>query len=320
MILPKNLEILPPYDDRIFKTMLTHPDAKPALMDLISATTGRNVTDVEVRNNELPVASTEEKNERLDVNCVIDNGDQIDVEMQGSRLEEIADGHLNFINKSVYYLTDLHSSQKSKGVNYYELVRTYQVTFSTYTIFPGYSEYFSRISLRRPDGELVSDQINMIIVELSKLGEVIRKPIEMMTSLEMWSAFLKFAPDPRYRGIINKLIDRRRELAMAAEVLTAISEDERERAKLMSRKKFETDMYSNIHTAEERGRITGRSEGMKEGRAEGMKEGRTEGKAEAVTEIIRNMKALGMSIDDIARITDMPLDEAAGYYEIIKSE
>jgi len=74
-------EILPPSDDYIFKAVMTHPNAKAALMDLISAVIGRTVTDVHIRNNELPVTDTDEKNERLDLNCTIDSGDQINVEM-----------------------------------------------------------------------------------------------------------------------------------------------------------------------------------------------------------------------------------------------
>ena len=37
MKLPMNADILPPSDDRIFKALLTHPGAKPALIDLVSA-------------------------------------------------------------------------------------------------------------------------------------------------------------------------------------------------------------------------------------------------------------------------------------------
>jgi len=36
-LLPMDLDILPPSDDRVFKLILTSPEAKPALMDLISA-------------------------------------------------------------------------------------------------------------------------------------------------------------------------------------------------------------------------------------------------------------------------------------------
>ncbi|MBR1496437.1 MAG: hypothetical protein IJ617_02285 [Oscillospiraceae bacterium] len=53
-LLPQNMEILPPSDDRIFKLILTSPDARPVLIDLISAVIHRDVVNVEVRNNELP--------------------------------------------------------------------------------------------------------------------------------------------------------------------------------------------------------------------------------------------------------------------------
>ena len=95
----------------IFKTLLTHPGAKPVLIDVLSASMDRNITDAIVRNNELPISDNDEKTERLDVNCVIDNKDQADVEMHGSRIQEVDNNHTNFINKYIYYLTDLHSSQ-----------------------------------------------------------------------------------------------------------------------------------------------------------------------------------------------------------------
>ena len=44
---------------------------------------------------------------------------------------------------------------------------------------------------------------------------------------------------------------------MAAALLQEISQDERERARALSRKKFETDLYSNLHTAERRGVLMG---------------------------------------------------------------
>jgi hypothetical protein len=80
-ILPLNEDILPLSEDTVLKAVLTHPDAKPALMDLISAFIGRTVTDVQIRNNELYSSDINEKNARLDVNCVISDGSQVDVEM-----------------------------------------------------------------------------------------------------------------------------------------------------------------------------------------------------------------------------------------------
>jgi predicted transposase/invertase (TIGR01784 family) len=142
-LLPMDIEILPPSDDRIFKLLLTSQEGKPALMDLISATLRRSVVDVVVRNNELPNQDSNEKAERLDVNCRIDDGTQVDLEMQASRIQEDSDGeHKNIKGKSIYYLCDLHSSQPSIGLRRYDkLAQTYQVTFCSYTVFPNLTDY-----------------------------------------------------------------------------------------------------------------------------------------------------------------------------------
>ena len=78
-----------------------------------------------------------------------------------------------------------------------------------------------------------------------------------MTHLEMWSAFLGYAADPTHRHIINEVLKRKDAIGMAGAVLAAISKDEHERAKFLSRRKFETDMTSNLLTVEERGRREG---------------------------------------------------------------
>jgi predicted transposase/invertase (TIGR01784 family) len=277
--IPDNADILPPSDDRIFKVLLTHRNGEPVLRSVVSTVIERPVVSVQVVNNELPISDVEEKAQRLDVNCIVDGGDQINVEMQSSPMEEAAGDdkrHTNFRNRFTYYTTALHSSQKSKGVQYYELARSFQVTFCGYTLFPKRSGFVNRIALRWPDGEQFSDQINMVIVEMSKLAGIQNKPVETLTPIEMWSAFFMFAPQEEYRNLINNIISIKEEIGMASALLMEISKDDHERALFMSRKKAEMDLFSNLRTAETRGetrgRTLGRTEGIALGRTEGMNE------------------------------------------------
>ena len=85
-LLPMDLDILPPSDDRVFKLILTSPESKPVLMDLISAIIGREVADVHYRGNEIAPGDVDEKAERLDVNCRLGDGTQVDLEMQASHI------------------------------------------------------------------------------------------------------------------------------------------------------------------------------------------------------------------------------------------
>ena len=310
-------EILPPSYDFVFKALLTHPDAKPALISIISAIIERKVVNAEIRNNELPTMDTEEKNERLDVNCVLEDGDQIDIEMQGSELEEPVKGkHINLLNKSIYYLTDLHSSQKSKGIKYANLVRTYQATFCSYTVYPQYKEFITRGAMRRENGELISDRINLILIELSKLEDLLTTPPDKLSELEAWSIFLRYAPDTRQnvRVLVNRIIEERGEIAVAGELLIEISQDERERARVRSRRMYETDLMSNLLTAEDRGRDEGIVIGEMRGEARGIAIGKTEGissaiiaaiQARAPQSVIKSMaKTLGVSNSELQKLMD----------------
>ena len=265
-LLPMDADILPPSDDRVFKLILTPEESKPILMDLISSIIKRPVVGVVVRNSEIPPEDTQEKAEKLDVNCLIDDGSQIDLEMQASRIQEDPDGrHQNLKGKSIYYLCDLHSSQPSKGLRRYDkLARTYQVTFCSYTVFPERTEYLNSFSMRHDeDNELLSDAIHVVYVELSKLHEIMKKSVNEMTDLEKWAVFFRYASEPNYRETVNEVIASKEVLQMAGSRLMSISQDERERAVFRSRRMYMTDLQSDLATAEDRGMEIGISIGEK---------------------------------------------------------
>lgn len=295
-LLPMEADILPPSDDRVFKLILTSPEAKPVLIDLISSIIKRPVVDVVVRNNEIPPEDTQEKAERLDVNCYIDDNSQVDLEMQASRIEEDSDGqHKNLKGKSVYYLCDLHSSQPAKGIRGYDtLARTYQVTFCSYTVFPERKSYLNSFSLRHDeDNEQLCNAIQVVYVELSKLQEIIKKSVGDMTDLEKWAVFFRYADEPFHRETVNKVIASKEVLQMAGNLLMSISQDERERAVFRSRRMYQTDQQSNIATAEDRG----------------VQRGRAEGWVERNIEIARQALQMKMSAADIAKLTGLTYEE-----------
>ena len=168
------------------------------------------------------------------------------------------------------------------------------------------------INLRRDDGELITDQINMVVIELRKLRKILKKPVNEMTSLDMWSVFFRYADDPKYRKLINEIMEKKEVLAVAGEALITISNDERERAKQRSRRMFETDMVSNLLTAEKRGEKKGRRKGLQEGRQKGQKEAdkkwqdvvanKDAALAEQTAALVEQTAALAEQAEEIARL------------------
>ena len=71
-----------------------------------------------------------------------------------------------------------------------------------------------------------------------------------------------------------------------------VSQDERERAIFRSRRKFQADLQSDFATAGDRGRNIGKQEGR--------------------LEVARNALRMGMSIDDIVKLTGLTHEEVQG--------
>ena len=142
-----------------------------------------------------------------------------------------------------------------------------------------------------------------------------------MTSLEMWLIFLRYADDVKKRDLVNKILDKRGTITVAANVLSSISQDEHMKAKRRSQRKYETDMANNYlvgidvgraegeKKGEAKGIKKGRAEGIKkgkaEGRAEGKAEGRAEGRAEGIFTVAKNMLNEGVSIETIIKVTGL---------------
>ena len=292
-LLPKDIDLLSPSDDRIFKAMMTSPAAKPVLILVSSAIIKRPVVDVLVRNNELPVETTEEKNERFDVNCLINDNTQADIEMQSSPMEEEAGGgHENLRARCLYNLCDLHSSQPSVGKSYDKLSQTYQVMFCGYTIWPERKNFIHPFSMRHDeDNGLLHDGVRAILIELTKLKEVLKKPVEQMTDMECFSIFLRYADNPDYREIVNKVIESKEGLAVAGEVLMSISKDERERAIFRNRRIAQADQESNRITVVRKAR------------------------AERDIEIAKNLISMNLTLDQIITATGLTRAEVEALWD-----
>lgn len=143
------------------------------------------------------------------------------------------------------------------------------------------------------NNELLSDAIQIVYVELSKLHEIMKKSVYDMTDLEKWAIFFQYANEPTYRDTVNKVIESKEALKMAGNLLMSISQDERERAVFRSRKMYQTDRESDLATVEDRGK----------------KIGKEIGRLERNTEIAQNMLSEGLSFDTIMKCTGLTRHE-----------
>jgi Mg2+ and Co2+ transporter CorA len=76
---------------------------------------------------------------------------------------------------------------------------------------------------------------------LQKVGQIAKKPIPEMTSLERWSLFFRYFSHKKRRALINGLLEYESGIAMAGAVVSKMTHEQVEYLKAMSREKQEID-------------------------------------------------------------------------------
>jgi predicted transposase/invertase (TIGR01784 family) len=273
--------------DNVFKAVFTKdiPASRAALGKLVSALVGRELSIITINANEPPIDNLNDRQIRFDIYCKAEDGELVNVEMSLNP-KPFEPVRLEFHVGKLFTGQDIRGKDK----NYNDLKQAYQITILAKEQF-----FADEIPLHRFEyfdpllGVSLGGRSRIITLELSKLGEVVKKPIKDMNTSELWGTFFQYLRDKKKRGIINEIIKQEEGIAMASEVLISISKDEMERFRLLSEEKYILDTQSNLSWE----------------RREGRTEGRTEGHAEEKLEIARNLKKMGLPVSQIAEGTGL---------------
>jgi predicted transposase/invertase (TIGR01784 family) len=71
------------------------------------------------------------------------------------------------------------------------------------------------------------------------------------------------------------------------------------------------DMFEMTRMDYKLGMQGARQEGIREGRLEGIREGEQKGRLEGKVEIAKNLKAIGLAVEQIHRVTGLSVEEIA---------
>ena len=291
---PKNLfKILNPCLDPVFKSIFTKdaPESKHALRGLVSAIIQKDVTVVDVTTNEPPILDTADKQIRYDINCVMDNGEKANVEM--TIWPDVYEAY-----RMEYYLARLHTMQEIKGKEkgYQKLKQSCQISiFAKANVFND-SNFFHKFIYHDPiRGIDLGGQTAIFTVELQKLLEILSKPVNEMTRLEMWAVFFCYYTDLNKQGLIQQILETDEEIHMAQAMMQRITAAEVAALKQLSRDRYEIDKCSHeyeLDLREERGLAKGLAKGIEQGRIEAA----------------HHMKEDGVPLEQISRWTNIPLE------------
>jgi len=138
---------------------------------------------------------------------------------------------------------------------------------------------------RDAKGNPITDDQTIIFLELTKIRQLLKKPVEELTDIERWLLFFKYAADKSKakRKRLNEIMKRNEAVKMATQILQTISRSERERSLYESQLIYELDQRSE--------------------KASAVLEGKRE--------VAKTMKQDNVPDDVISKYTNIPLAEVA---------
>ena len=286
-----------PYTDFGFKKLFGTPLNKDLLISFLNSLfDGKEVVrDLTYLNGESLGNGYGDRRAIFDVYCENEQGETFIVEMQKAEQQFFKD-------RSVFYSTFPIQNQGKKGIWNFKLKGVYTIGILDF-VFPNHE--YPQDSLRHEvklvdvdDKHVFYDKLTFLYLEMPKFtkGEE-----ELKTLYDKWlfvlhnlSRLMK-RPATLQERIFTRLFEQ-------AEIARYTPE---ERQDYEDSLKVYRDMKNVLDTAELRGLEKGRKEGRREGRKEGIEQGTFEERRKNA----KAMKALGLPLETIVKVTGMSAND-----------
>lgn len=278
-------------DDDVFKLVFGQESSKDIMIEFLNQVIpDRKIVDLEFADKEMHPVDRSRKSSVYDMFCRTDDGSRIVVEIQRRKQPTYAE-------RALYYSTFQISRQVEAGSGDYDFCPVYVISILDFDIDQnrGNAEVKTVYRLyEESTHSLLTDRLTFIFLELSKF----RKSKEELSGdiLEgMYFCFknmssLQERPDALNHDIFRKIFEVSELLNMDAET----------RSKVIEKMTTERDLRNQMAYA--------RKEAIEEGKAKGMAEGKAEGSRTKAEEIAKNLKAKGMSDEEIASIVGLDIE------------
>ncbi len=273
------VEILDPKVDSIFKKIFG--EKQDVFIDFVNSVFAdkneRLVKSVTFLNTELSKDISDGKECVLDVRAELDDGSQINIEVQVAPQKY-------YVKRSLFYWSKLYVSQLSLGERYIGLRRCVSINLLNFDLFPGNSKYHRMLSALDVDThEVLAPELEIHYLIIPKM------PKDMyngsMTRLEKWLLFLQ-APNKK---VLEELAMQDRIFKEAKDTLYFLSHNPSERIAYEQRLKFLLDTSSQIEEA----RV----------------EGEEKGELKKALEMAKRLKSKNYPISDIIDVTGLSKNE-----------
>ncbi|MDD3221218.1 MAG: Rpn family recombination-promoting nuclease/putative transposase [Clostridia bacterium] len=275
--------IMQPKVDFCFKELMQEDFVRRGFLSALMAVPVDTIQETLLLPNDLRKFYKEDKLGILDVRVLMENGTQIDIEIQVEAFKA-------WPERSIFYLGKMFCEQIEAGQSYTELKKCIHIGILDFDLFKGRKEFYSCFHLWE-DGrhELYSDKMEIHVLELRKLKQYEYPENDLL----YWARFL----NGENREELEAMSEKNEYLGEAYNKLVNISADRQKRQEYEARQKAIRDHNYLMQSR------------LEEGREQGLKEGIE------ITKRVFKLRIEGKSAAEIAMDCGIPENEVE---EIIK--
>ena len=283
-------ELLKVTNDYVFKRIFGKKGNEDITRSFIEAVTSEYYEDINLEDTPILERDLlENKMGILDVKVVANEINDIDIEMQVTKSEHIAE-------RILWYWAKMYASSIEKGEGYSSTKRAICIMIADFKVerLKEIENYHTKWNIREEEKRdiILTDKLEIHIIELAKL-----KDKDSKEKLKEWCKFIK-APESVGESTMK-------EIKMAKEELNNISQDKKERRLAELREKAIMDEMA----IRDSGYNDGKKEGIKEGIEQGIEKGKNEGlkigKKIRSIEIAKEMLKENLDLAVISKVTGL---------------
>ena len=287
--------IMLPTVDVCFRGLMYNPKVRKGFIAALLGADPAAVRETVLLPTALRQEYPDEKLGILDVRALMEDGAQINMEMQAYPFGQ-------WDARSLFYLSKMYAEQIGRGDPYTKLKKCIHVSILDFIRFADDEKCHRTIRLcDEQTGKKYTDLLEMQILELKKLPEELQSDDEVIR----WMRFLA----GKNRKELEDMAGTSEYIEEAYRELERMSADERARLEYEARQKAIRDHDAIMSSAWETGMEKGLQEGREQGMKQGMQQGLQQGIRQERQDIVFRMLEKGMDPEMIADLTGMNIEE-----------
>lgn len=281
----------------LFGTRENEPILRAMLNAILKLPKDDRIASLTILNSELLREHETDKQSVLDIYARTEKDEYINIEIQ------VADKY-DMKKRTLYYWSRIYSSQLKKGsLSYGEMKKTITINILDFDLLLETDRYHSTFRLYEDEEKfLLTDVLEVHFVEMPKLLRMWEQQAVNLeeNEKERWLLILEADDRDDIRRELEAIAMKDPVMKKAFDQWEDLSRDEKTWIEYETRKKAIHDELSAAREAEIR---------QQRAREEGLAEGRTEGERQKATEVAKNLLAMDMTVEMVAKATGLSVEE-----------